>query len=445
MQTRDVPEAAAATVDGSIGVWRGIEVANVEIPYSPRPLQAYLHQEIAKHRWSCLVLHRRAGKSVMCINHLIRDAVNTTSENARYGFLTGTYKQAKSIMWDYAKQFTRVIPGVRYHETELRIDLPNGSRIEMLGAENYATLRGRYFDGIVLDEYADMPEPVLPEIIRPALSDRKGWMIAIGTPRGHNAFYELFREAVVSDDWFAYLAGAAKTGILPAEELDAARTMMSSDAYDQEFECSWVANVPGSVWGKELQKIDDAGQITEVPLDPNHRVHTSWDLGVADSTAIWFYQLVGRSVHVIDHYEERGEGLPHFARVLEDRGYLYGRHYAPPDIAVRELGTGLSRLESAFSLGINFRVVRKLPVEDGLHAGAVTLPRCWFDRANCEHGLEALRHFHRAYNERTRSFRMTPVHDWSSHSADAFRYLCVGSEDDGKFPGRAPPAPAHRG
>ena len=414
-------------------------MTDVEIPYAPRPLQAYLHQEISRKRWSCLVLHRRAGKSVMCINHLIRDAVTTDRENARFAFLTGTYKQAKSIMWDYTKQFTRVIPNAKYHETELRVDLPNGSRIEMLGADNYQTLRGRYFDGIVLDEYADMPEPVLPEIVRPALSDRKGYMIAIGTPRGHNAFYELYREAVNSPDtWFSYLAGASMTGIIDDEELEAAKTMMSLDSYAQEFECSWVANIPGAIWGKELQGIEDNDQITEVPYDPAHKVHTAWDLGVADATAIWFYQLVGRAIHVIDYYEERGEGLPHFARVLDERGYLYGRHYAPPDIQVREMGSGRSRIETAHDLGVNFRVVRKLPVEDGLHAAAITLPKCYFDRRACEHGLEALRHYHRAYNERTRSFRMTPVHDWSSHAADAFRYLAVGLEDDARFPGRAP-------
>jgi hypothetical protein len=412
---------------------------SIEIPYSPRPLQAYLHQEIARKRWSCLVLHRRAGKSVMCINHLIRDAINTTQINARYAFLTGTYKQAKSIMWDYLKQYTAVIPGTKYHETELRCDLPNGARIELLGADNYQTLRGRYFDGIVLDEFADMPEPVLPEIVRPALSDRKGYMIAIGTPRGHNAFYELYREAVNSSDtWFSYLAGAASTKILPDDELEAAKTMMSTDSYAQEFECSWVANIPGSIWGKELQRIEDAGQITKVPHDPAHAVHTSFDLGVADATSIWFYQLVGKAIHIIDFYEERGEGLPFFARVLDERGYKYGRHYAPHDIAVREMGTGRSRLEIARDLGISFRVGKKLPVEDGLHAASMIVGKCWFDRLACEHGLEALRHYHRAYNERTRSYRMTPVHDWSSHAADAFRYMAISIEDDARFLGRAP-------
>jgi len=377
----------------------------------------------------------------MCINHLIRDAVTTDRQNARYAFLTGTYKQAKSIMWDYTKQFTRVIPGVKYHETELRVDLPNGSRIEMLGADNYQTLRGRYFDGIVLDEYADMPEPVLPEIVRPALSDRKGYMIAIGTPRGHNAFYELYREAVANPKtWFSYLAGAAATDIIDQEELDAAKTMMSTDAYAQEFECSWVANVPGAIWGKELQKIEDAKQITKVPYDPARKVNTSWDLGVADATAIWFYQLVGKAIHVIDYYEARNEGLPHYVEILSKRGYLYGEHNAPHDIDVRELGTGKSRRETAWDLGINFRVVPRLPVEDGIHAAQLLIERCWFDRDNCKAGLEALRQYHRAYNERLRTFRATPVHDWASHAADAWRYAAIAIPRQRGGTGQAPQA-----
>jgi hypothetical protein len=218
--------------------------------------------------------------------------------------------------------------------------------------------------------------------------------------------------------------------------------MLSADTYAQEYECSWRANIPGSIWGKELQLLEEKDRITEVPYDPAHRVHTSWDLGVADATAIWFYQSVGRAIHVIDYYEARNEGLPHFARVLDERGYLYGRHYAPPDIQVRELGTGRSRIETAHDLGISFRVVRKLPIEDGIHAAAVTLPLCLFDRQACEHGLEALRHYHRAYSVVARSFsRSRPVHDWSSHAADAWRYLSVGLEDDQRMT-RAPQAHA---
>ena len=402
---------------------------NIEIPYTPRPLQAKLHAELSEKRWAVVVMHRRAGKTVMAINHLLRDAILCDRPNPRFFYIAPTYRQAKQISFDYIKQFAGKIPMVRFHETELRCDLPNGARIKLLGSENPASLRGIYADGVVLDEMADMPESLFPEVIRPALSDRKGYAIFIGTPRGHNAFYDLFTAAEQQDDWHTAIYKASDTNILDEEELEAARSMMSVDQFEQEFQCSWVANVPGAVFGKELQAAQETGRISSVPYDPSVKVDTWWDLGVGDSTVVWFTQSVGRAVHVIDFYENRGEGLPHYARMLQDKDYLYGTHNAPHDIEVREMGSGKSRREVAWDLGINFRVVPKLPVEDGLHAAQMLIPRCWFDQERCKPGLESLRHYHRAYNERLRSFRNTPVHDWSSHAADAFRYLSVGIKE----------------
>lgn len=417
---------------------------NIEIPYTPRPGQAQLHGKLQAKRWGVVVCHRRWGKTVMAINHLLRDAVLNTKPNPRFAYIAPTYRQAKAVAWDYLKQFAGAVPMVRFHETELRADLPNGARIQLLGAENPDSLRGIYLDGAVLDEMADMPESLFPEIIRPALSDRKGWSLFIGTPRGHNAFFDLYTAAEGEDDWHTAIYRASETGILDEEELDAARAMMTADQFEQEFECSWVANVPGAVFGKELQDIQEKGRINSVPYDPTVRVDTWWDLGVGDSTAIWFTQSVGRAVHVIDFYENRGEGLPHYAKVLADRDYFYGTHNAPHDIEVRELGSGKSRRETAWDLGINFRVVPKLPVEDGLHAAQMLIPRCWFDAERTKPGLEALRQYHRAYNERLRTFRNTPVHDWSSHAADAFRYLAVGLKENTQFD-RPPQAIADNG
>ena len=239
----------------------------------------------------------------------------------------------------------------------------------------------------------------------------------------------MFTAAEQQDDWHTAIYKASETNILDQEELEAARSMMSVDQFEQEFQCSWVANVPGAVFGKELQEAQESGRISSVPYDPSVKVDTWWDLGVGDSTVVWFTQSVGRAVHVIDFYENRGEGLPHYARMLQEKDYLYGTHNAPHDIEVREMGSGKSRREVAWDLGINFRVVPKLPVEDGLHAAQMLIPRCWFDQERCKPGLESLRHYHRAYNERLRSFRNTPVHDWSSHAADAFRYLAVGIKE----------------
>jgi hypothetical protein len=415
-------------------------MTEIYIPYKPRKLQAELHKSLQENRWGVVVCHRRFGKTVMAINHLLRDAILTDKTNPRFAYIAPTYRQAKAVAWDYLKQFASAIPMVRFHETELRADLPNGARIQLLGSENPDSLRGIYLDGCVLDEMADMPESLFPEIIRPALSDRKGWALFIGTPRGHNAFYDLYDAASGQKDWFTQVYKASETGILDDEELEAAKAMMSPDQFEQEFECSWVANVPGAIYGKELQTLHEKGRISEVPYDPATRVETWWDLGVGDSTAIWFTQQVGRSVHIIDFYENRNEGLPHYAEVLQAKSYLYGSHNAPHDIEVRELGSGKSRREIAYDLGINFRVVPKLPIEDGIHAAQLLIQKCWFDKDTCQAGLECLRQYHRAYNEKSRSFRATPVHDWSSHAADAFRYLAVGIKDTNKFDGRPPQA-----
>jgi hypothetical protein len=369
------------------------------------------------------------GKTVMAINHLLRAAVLCPKKAPRYAYLAPTYRQAKAVAWDYLKQFAGGIPGIKFHETELRCDLPNGGRISLLGAENPDSLRGIYLDGCFMDEVADMPEKVFPEVIRPALSDREGFCYFVGTPKGQNAFFEMYEQATNNDDWYTAVHKASETAILNATELRSAKEAMTSDQYAQEYECSWVANVPGAIFGKELEAAMEEGRISRVPHDPTVKVDTFWDLGVGDSTAIWFVQSVGRAVHFIDCYENRGEGLPHYVSVLSKKNYLYGDHFAPHDIEVRELGSGKSRREIAWDLGLNFRVVPKLPLEDGLHAAQMLIPRSWFDAEKCKQGLVALRQYHRGYNERARSFRTTPVHDWSSHFADALRYTAVGIKE----------------
>ena len=414
----------------------------IEIPYTPRPLQALLHEQVSQHRWSVLVCHRRFGKTVLAINHLLRDAVLCPRPNARFFYVAPTRVQAKAVAWDYCKEFARKIPGVKFNETELRCDLPTGARLQLVGGEEPDRLRGIYADGIVCDEVSSMPERVFPEILRPALADRNTpecptYCIFIGTPAGHNAFYDYWELAGHEKGWYRAMLKSSDTKILPNEELQAAAASMSSEQYDQEFECSFIAAVPGSIFGKELQAIEEDGQITKVPYDTGHRVDTFFDLGIGDASAIWFTQKIGRAIHVIDYVEHRNEGLPFYARLLDEKGYLYGTHHAPHDIEVREMSTGRSRREAAYDLGINFRVVPKLPLMDGIHAAKMLIPRCWFDADNCHDGLEALRYYHRKYDEKNRTFRTSVVHDWASHGADAFRYAAIGIKDSSA--GEQPP------
>jgi len=403
---------------------------NIKIPYTPRKHQSYLHQQINKHRWSVLVCHRRFGKTVCMINHLIKSALTCNLNNPRFAYIAPTFKQAKSIAWDYMKQFTAKIPATKFNETELRVDLPNGARITLLGAENSDGLRGIYLDGCVIDEYANIEGKLFAEIIRPALSDRKGYCVFIGTPAGmNNNFYDLYQHANGAEDWFNYKAKASQTKIVDPEELEKAREVMGDKKYMQEFECDWIANIEGAIYGDEMNKLDDKKQLARVPYDPTLPVSTAWDLGVADHSSIIFFQQKGTAVQIIDYHEERGHGLPHYIQLLNEKPYIYKEHYAPHDIEVQEFGNGKTRREIAYQLGVRFKVVPKLPVEEGIHAVTMLLNRCWIDTDHCKSLIDALRHYHRKYIDKNRMFRSKPVHDWSSHACDAMRYLAVGLQE----------------
>jgi hypothetical protein len=366
------------------------------------------------------------GKTVLAINQLIKATMLCERDRPRFAYIAPTYAQGKTIALDYIQHYSRPIPGVTFNQSELRADYPNGGQIRIYGADSPDSLRGIYLDGCVLDEFGLMPPRIFSEVIRPALSDRQGWAFFIGTPAGKNQFYDIVQHAKVQPDWFFAEFKASQTGIIDPVELELARKDMTQDEYDQEYECSFEASVKGSIFAAELAAARAAGRVTSVPYDPVLPVDTDWDLGVGDSTSIWFTQSTrSGEVRVIDYYESSGEGLPFYRAILQARGYTYGVHTAPHDIQVKELGSGRSRLETAQSLGIRFGVAPNIPIEDGIHAARMLLPRCWFDATRCAKGLEALQHYRRDYNSRLNEFKAVPVHDWASHGADAFRYLAV--------------------
>jgi len=402
----------------------------IQIPYTPRKLQAELHNNLDKYRFAVLSCHRRFGKSVAIINHLIRAALTNKLKNPRFAYIAPTYKQAKSIAWDYMKQFAGGIPGVKFHETELRCDMPNGSRISLLSSEQPDSLRGLFLDGVCIDEVAQIDPRLWNEIIRPALSDRKGFCYFIGTPAGlTNIFYELYQHALGDPKWYAYTAKASETKIIDQEELDAAKAQMGEAKYKQEFECDWIANIEGSVYGNIIRSLEEKKQISRVAYDPALLVHTAWDLGVDDSTAIVFFQQLGNQILVIDYYENNREGLPHYIQVVKDKDYIYGDHFAPHDIEVTEFSTGKTRREVAYQLGIRFKILPKINLEDGIHSLKMVLPKCWFDIENTKPLIDALRHHHRKYNEKMKMFSNKPVKDWSSHACDSARYMALSITD----------------
>jgi hypothetical protein len=333
---------------------------------------------------------------------------------------------AKSIIWDYLVHYSQPIPQIRPLVSELSVTYPNGGQVRLFGADNPDSLRGQYFDGVVYDEFGLQPPKIHSEVIRPALSDRQGWALFMGTPAGKNQFYEVVEQAKQDPEWFFAQFKASETGIIPDSELAAARKDMTADEYAQEYECSFEASVKGAIYASEVSDARNSGRVTTVPYDPILPVDTDWDLGVGDHTAIWFSQsLRGGEVRLIDYHEASGEGLPYYAQILKQKPYVYGQHWAPHDIQVRELASGRSRLESAASLGIRFQVCPNVDLEDGIHAARMLLPRCYFDATKCKAGLEALQHYRRDYNSRLNEFKAVPVHDWASHGADAFRYLSV--------------------
>ena len=367
----------------------------------------------------------------MVLNHLIRAALTNTNHNPRYAYIAPTYKQAKSIAWDYLKFYTKNIPGTKWNESELRCDLVNGARITLLSSENFDSIRGIYLDACAIDEVAQVSQGLIDEVIVPALSDRKGKLFLIGTPKGmNNIFYDYYQKAQADPKWFLYKAKASQTKIVDEEELSNALTVMGKAKYDQEFECSFIGNLEGSIYGELVQELDDKGNIGAVPYDPSLPVNTAWDIGYNDSTSIIFFQLLNHQLNIIETYENDNEALPHYIKFLQDKDYIYDTHYGPHDLDVTEFSNGKTRREVASALGVRFRIAPRILLEDGIHAVKMLLPRCKIDSENCADLLIALRHYHRKFNDKERIFKSKPVHDFSSHMCDALRVLATALDEN---------------
>ena len=400
---------------------------NIVIPYKPRALQKILHGQIDKHRFSVIVLHRRAGKTVMAINHMLKAALTNKLLNPRYAFISPYRLQGKATAWDYIKQFANKIPGTKFNESELRCDLANGARITILGAENDQAIRGISLDGCVFDETQSIKPTIFPEVIRPALADRKGWCIFIGTPKGRNNFYQLYEQAKKNPKWYACTYKASETQILDDEELQAAKDVMSKDLYEQEFECSFQAAITGSYYGTIIEDLVREKRMVSNLYDEDIDVETWWDLGMNDQTAIWFVQRYKKEIRLIDYYENTGHGLDHYADVLKKKGFEYSTHIFPHDVKVRELGNyAKTRLEALLDLGIVGEVAPKLSIEDGIEAVRKNLINCWFDKDKCGTGIEYLKAYQKKWDDKAQVFKSKPQHSYASHAADSFRCGIVG-------------------
>lgn len=408
------------------------------LPYNFTPRHYQIPVLAALDRGATRVValwHRRSGKEKTFINYT---AKKTAQRIGTYYYMFPTYTQAKKAIWDgrdrdgfpFLAHFPPDYVKAR-NEQELKLTLKSGSIFQLVGTDNIDSVMSTNPIGCVFAEYS-LQDPRAWDYMRPILRENGGWAIFDYTSRGKNhgfTLYELARKLQAEGDpaWFAQKLTVDDTGALSPAQIDADRREgMDEDMIQQEYYCSFEGVQQGSYFGREMKAADTDGRIGKVAWQPEIGVDTWWDLGIDDAMSIWFTQTVGREIHVIDYYEASGEGLPHYAKMMQAKPYVYATHNAPHDIQVRELGSGKSRLETAASLGIRFAIVPNIDRMDGIDAARAFIARCWFDAVNTERGRLALISYHKTWDEKRKTFSATPYHDWSSNGADAFRYLAVG-------------------
>lgn len=382
------------------------------------------------------VWHRRSGKDKTFLNFMIK---KLNQRPGGYYYFFPTYAQGKKILWDgrdrdgfpYMGHFPDEMVKKRDNQ-ELKLELVNGSIFQIIGTDKIDTIVGTNPVGCVFSEYS-LQNPAAWKFIRPILKENGGWALFNFTPRGNNHAKKLYDMAKNNDNWFCELLTVNDTKradgshVYSKQDIQEERDEgVEEDFIQQEYYCSFTGCIQGSYYSRLMQKAEEEGRIGNVPYDPLIEVETAWDLGVGDATGIWFIQRIGMEIRFIDYYETSGEGLPYYVKLLREKPYVYGNHYAPHDIAVREFSTGKSRRETALGLGIDFITAEKLTIDDGIDACRNILPRCYFDEKKCEQGLDALKEYHKVYDEDRKEFKNKPLHDWTSHGADALRTFAVG-------------------
>ena len=408
---------------------------NYELDYKPRKWAEPFHE--SKKRWMIMVLHRRAGKTTAILAHLILDAL--TTPNSQYAYIAPTYKQAKRIAWEIAKQIARPIPGVEKNESDLIIKFPNGSRLMLMGSDNPDAIRGIGLWGGCQDEASQQPSNLFSEIITKCLADHRGYWIFAGTPKGKNEFYRVYEAAQNDKDWLSVFKtiddslknekGETIENLRQALKEDrrlVQQGLMTEDEFNQEWYCSFEAAVKGAYYAKELSLARAKNRITVVPHDKALKVHTVWDLGKGPKMCVGFYQRVGNEPRMIDALEGTGdEALPEMIEKVLKTPYIFGRHFAPHDIKATELATGKTRLATARKLGMEFEVVPMIKEIDGIDKGRLFLSRLWIDKDTCKMPLDALGQFHREWDDNKGAFLEVPAEDWSNHWADVHRYAAL--------------------
>lgn len=377
-------------------------------------------------RWACLVVHRRGGKTYSSLQKLLLRALTHKRPGppTRYAYIAPTQAQAKDIAWGYLKAFTWQIPGVQTNESDLKITFPDGMIIRLYSGDNYERMRGLYFDGVVVDEPEDIDPLAWPSVIRPCLSDYRGWAIWIGTIKGKKGQWQRYVDAVTDPDWFTLLLKASESGIIPDDEIADLKKGIAGDVFEQEFECNPNIGRPGSIYAKEVSEAEADGRIQEFAPDKSALVHTCWDLGSPENTSVVYFQRVGIRIYIIDH--DKGLRLTTAERVahMHSKGYAFGNHCLPHD-AASKLPGGLSFVEELSSAGLQnvFVIPRTDDPERRINRMWGMFPNIWFRASKTKGLLESLEAYHRKIDIKTATVNSIIVHDWASHDADAFGYI----------------------
>jgi len=392
-----------------------------------------------------LLWHRRAGKDDVCLHWAATQAMQRIGN---YWHMLPQYAQARKSVWEAVNPHTgkrridEAFPDdicETKRSQDMFIRFKNGSTWQLVGSDSYNALVGSPPIGVTASEWA-LADPSAWAYLRPILRENGGWAVFITTVRGKNHVYRMYEGAKNDPDWFVQVLPASVTGVMDAKSLEKERLeyqreygVDDGDAlFAQEYMCDWNAAIVGSYYGRMMRDAENQGRICSVPYDPQALVHTSWDLGLNDATVIWFFQVVGHEIHLIDYLANNGQPLAWYAGELLKKGYAYGEHILPHDAEAKELQTNRSRTETLRALlGPNIRALtaagaERILVADGINAVRTILPRCWFDATKCANGIDALKSYRREWDEKKKTFMDRPVHDWASDPADSFRYLALG-------------------
>jgi hypothetical protein len=406
------------------------------IPYNfdPRSYQLPLFKAIDNgYRRGICIWHRRAGKDKTFFNVAVKKAAERVG--AIYYYFP-TMSQGRKVIWQGRDKagypFLGHIPPDfirKKSDQEMRLEFVNGSSLQILGTDRLEVV-GPNPIGCIFSEFS-LQNPRGWDYVRPILAENNGWALFNGTPRGMNHLYKMYNIARAHpEDWFSEVLTVDDTHAITQEAIDLERRAGMSEALvKQEFYCDWTYGLEGAYYVKQINKCRSEGRICKFPLE-DLPVHTAWDIGIGDSTSIWFFQLVGREVHLLDYYENQGEGLKHYVKILKEKteqyDWVYKDHIAPHDIKVREWSNGKSRIDRAKEFGIDFTIADKVDIGEGIEAVRALFPRCVFLEEPCEAGILSLMHYQKLYDEKYKVFKDKPQHDWASHGADAFRTLAIG-------------------